>query len=44
MTVKVTEPDHVIVGTGFRHVDGGGEVVVEGRQVVVMCAIIVDVK
>jgi hypothetical protein len=44
MVVKVAKPDHVIVGSGFHHVDGRGEVVVEGQQVVIMCAIIVDVK
>jgi hypothetical protein len=44
MAVKVAEPYHVIVGSGFRCIDGGGEVVIESRQSVVMCAIIVDVK
>jgi hypothetical protein len=44
MAVKVAKPDHVIVSSGFRCVNGGGEVVVESQQVVVVCAIIVDVK
>jgi hypothetical protein len=44
MAVEVAEPYHVIISSGFCRVDGGGEVVVEGQQVIVMCAIIVDVK
>jgi len=44
MTVKVSKPDHVIISAKFCCVDGGREVVVEGQQVVVVRAVIVNIK
>jgi len=44
MAVEVSEPNHVVVDSGLRGADGSRKVVAESCEVVVMHAVIVDVK